>query len=346
MSRRNNTRGTNLSNDQNADAEDNITLHEIAQQGNPMMNLVTRLLQQQNRLLEEMNRGGNAGNGGTLVTLEQFKKLGPPVFKGTTDPLTAEAWLKHIEKVFTAINCPNEQKVIFASFVLQDEADHWWDATSRILRTTLRENNPITWEMFTNAFNEKYFPDRVRFKMERDFLSLRQGSKSVAEYEEQFTSLSRFAASLIPDDESKGRRFLDGLHPDIQSKVEVLKLGRYADIVDRAMIAERSLEEVKKMRDAQNKQDQQSTSRDDGSIMHGTEEHNEVATKGNHENSSQKQNLLCTRCGKLHSGECFWKTGACFQCGQAGHKIKNCPNKRTSSTETLKEGSQNKRTRV
>ncbi|KAK1562960.1 hypothetical protein Q3G72_020106 [Acer saccharum] len=108
MSRRNNTRGANLSNDQNADAEDNITLHEIAQQGNPMMNLVTRLLQQQNRLLEEMNRGGNAGNGGTLVTLERFKKLGPPVFKGTIDPLTAEAWLKHIEKVFTAISCPNE----------------------------------------------------------------------------------------------------------------------------------------------------------------------------------------------------------------------------------------------
>ncbi|KAL5827340.1 hypothetical protein ACOSQ3_019174 [Xanthoceras sorbifolium] len=198
-----------------------------------------------------MNRGGNAsrrernayghGNvvdGGTVITLEQFKKLGPPAFKGTSDPSVAEAWLKQIEKVFTTIGCPDEQK---------------WDATSRILRTTLQENDPITWGMFMNAFNEKYFPDRVRFRMERDFLNLKQGGNTVTEYEEQFTSLSRFVTQLIPNDESKGRRFLDGLHPDIQSRVEVLKLGRYADIVDRALIAERSMVECKKAREAYRK---------------------------------------------------------------------------------------------
>ncbi|KAK4855314.1 hypothetical protein QYF36_005926 [Acer negundo] len=123
---------------------------------------------------------GNVETGKDMVTLERFKKLGPPVFKGKANPIAAEAWLKQIEKVFTAIVCSDEQKVVFASFMLEDEA----------------------------------------------------GSKPIAGYEEQFTSLSRFVTKLIPDDESKGRSILDDFHLNIQSREEVLKLTRYADIVD------------------------------------------------------------------------------------------------------------------
>ncbi|TXG51790.1 hypothetical protein EZV62_024314 [Acer yangbiense] len=170
--------------------------------------------------------------------------------------------------------------------------------------------------MFKNAFNEKYYPDRVCFKMEWDFLNLKQGSKSVAEYEEQFTSLSRFATQLILDDESKGRRFLDGLHPDIRSKVEVLKLTRYADIVDRALIAERSLEECMK-----------------------THEHNNGGNKDNEKSVGdtpfRKNFPPCQRYGRPHSGECYMNTGACFGCGKLDHKIKDCPKRRTLSLATV-----------
>ncbi|KAL5775372.1 hypothetical protein ACOSP7_012929 [Xanthoceras sorbifolium] len=310
------------------------------------MNLVARLLKQQNRLLANMNSGGNAlrcernadghGNvisGGTVITLERFKKLGLPAFKGTSDPLVAEAWLKHIEKVFNAIRCPDEQKVIFATFMFQDEADYWWDATSRILRTTLQENDPITWGMFMNTFNEKYFPDLVRFRMERNFLNLKQGGKTVAEYEEQFTSLSWFATQLIPNDESKGRRFLDRLHPNIHSRVEVLKLGRYADIVDRALIAERSMDECKKAREAYRKinlrressngnaSKQGSQFRKCGNDGHGGSE------KAFGDGSFMKNASPCQYCGRSHAGECYRKTGACFGCGKAGHMLKGLSKK-------------------
>ncbi|KAI9160100.1 hypothetical protein LWI28_005107 [Acer negundo] len=348
MSRRNQTvaRGENLRVNQDANEDVDPTIHQLAEEANPATNLIVRLLEQQNRLLADMNHGGrnvvgrgNAGIGDVVITLERFKKLGPLVFKGKTDPIAVEAWLKQIEKVFTAIVCSDEQKVVFASFILEDEADHWWDATSRILKTTMLGNDHITWEMFKNAFNVKYFPDRVRFKMERDFLSLKQGSKSIAEYEQQFTSLSRFATKLIPDDESRGRRFLDGLHPDIQSKVEVLKLTRYADIVDRALIAERSLEECKKAQDVFKRNNQQGGSRNGGAFRQGSQfnKHNTGGGKGNEKTVGDtpfKKNFPhCQRCGRTHAGECYMINEACFGCGKMDHQIRDCPKRRYDSKD-------------
>ena len=34
----------------------------------------------------------------------------------------------------------------------------------------------------------------------------------------------------------------------------------------------------------------------------------------------------CGRCGRDHEIEtCPWTSGACFRCGEKGHKIANCP---------------------
>ncbi|XP_039126166.1 uncharacterized protein LOC120262160 [Dioscorea cayenensis subsp. rotundata] len=47
--------------------------------------------------------------------------------------------------------------------------------------------------------------------MERQFLSLKQGSLSVEEYEAEFDRLSQFASTLVSDESSRSRRFIDGL---------------------------------------------------------------------------------------------------------------------------------------
>ncbi|TXG60934.1 hypothetical protein EZV62_012297 [Acer yangbiense] len=194
------------------------------------MGMLTRILKNQNRLIEDLARdrqvprqGTNTGiparpaNEAQAMTLERLKKLGPPTFQGSSDPLVAEAWLKHLEKIFVAI-------------------DHWWDAASRLIRAWLDTTPdttyaPITWDMFLVAFNEKYFPDRVRDKMESDFLSLIQGAKSVAEYEEKFNSLSRHVPTLVATETSRCRRFFEGLRPGIKSRLSILKLNVYADLV-------------------------------------------------------------------------------------------------------------------
>ena len=57
-------------------------------------------------------------------TFEQFKKLNPPAFKGESDPVVAESWTLDLEKDFDVLNCSKTKKVVFATFMLGDEAEH------------------------------------------------------------------------------------------------------------------------------------------------------------------------------------------------------------------------------
>lgn len=129
----------------------------------PTMQVLADIMERQTRLIEGMAQGGGptqnvraeghsiAIGARMVVTLEQFQKLGSPIFRRTTNPMVDEAWLKKVQKIFEAIECTNEQRVAFVSFVLQGEADHWWETRARLLRNGLGDG-PITWKMFVDAF--------------------------------------------------------------------------------------------------------------------------------------------------------------------------------------------------
>ena len=53
---------------------------------------------------------------------EQFMKLNPPEFTGTTDPLVAEEWLKKLEAIFEVMTVTDEQRLLLAVFMLRGEA--------------------------------------------------------------------------------------------------------------------------------------------------------------------------------------------------------------------------------
>ena len=78
-------------------------------------------------------------------TMEQFKKLNPPSFKGTPNPTEAENWVMQMEKMFDVLKCTDEQRVLFGTFMLEGEAEHWWRMTKRIHG---EKNNPIGWNDF------------------------------------------------------------------------------------------------------------------------------------------------------------------------------------------------------
>ncbi|MQM13230.1 hypothetical protein Taro_046156 [Colocasia esculenta] len=51
--------------------------------------------------------------------MEQFKRMSPPSFKGESDLLLAESWMREIEKIFWAIRCAEDDKVTLATYMLQ-----------------------------------------------------------------------------------------------------------------------------------------------------------------------------------------------------------------------------------
>lgn len=148
-------------------------------------------------------------------TIVEFKKLSPPAFGGTTDPLEAEKWLTEIEKTFTVLPCTEEEKVSRAAYMLQGSAHDWWLMVQR----QHEDDGLLTWNGFRDAFYDKYFPESVRRQKEDEFIKLQQRSKTVAEYEADFTRLSKFAPSLVATDLSRARRFESGLRPRIKEAI-------------------------------------------------------------------------------------------------------------------------------
>ncbi|KAL6321014.1 hypothetical protein AAG906_011987 [Vitis piasezkii] len=74
------------------------------------------------------------------------------------NPTEAKAWITKIEKFFDVIDCSEEQKTSYAAFFLDKEVNHWWRMTKRLLK----DQKPIVWSQFREAFYKKYFPSSVR----------------------------------------------------------------------------------------------------------------------------------------------------------------------------------------
>ena len=100
------------------------------------------------------------------------------------------------------------------------------------------------------------------------------------------------------------------------------ELTTYADVVNKALIIEREVNE--ECMERERKQRKRAKSND----TQGQNNKNiKRSVKGAIDNKTQQiDGEPCSRCGKNHADkDCYWNTGACFKCGQKDHKIVNCP---------------------
>ena len=175
------------------------------------------LLENQNVLLQAQLGGRVDGSS----ILDRFRRLCTSEFGGSTIPADAEFWLHGVERVFGVLAVPEQQKISLTSFNLKGDALAWWENYYRQL-TTLDDGvapRVVTWDMFVRGFNNKYCPPSYRLERENTFLYLKQGDRSVAEYEAEFASLSRFAVDLVSTDERRCQRFRHGLNEGIASRL-------------------------------------------------------------------------------------------------------------------------------
>jgi hypothetical protein len=106
----------------------------------------------------------------------------PPTFANSLDPLDANDWLKSIEKMLNITQCSDREKVLYASGRLTGPAADWWDSYVAAHDAA----DTIIWAEFTTQFRNYQIPAGLMKIKKKEFLSLKQGNKSVNKYRDKF----------------------------------------------------------------------------------------------------------------------------------------------------------------
>ena len=262
---------------------------------------------------------------------QRFQKQKPKRFSGGLNPQEAEDWLEHTEWLFEYIQAPEADKVRLASFQLEGNALRWWKS----IRDTAT-GRVVSWEEFVRKFHAEYLPLSVQNQKKTEFMQLTQGSRTVREYALEFTNLSRFAPEVVATEPLKVWKFQHGLRPSLRSRVELFELSNYEAAVEKAVVAEKGLEEAKEARLAQSSgqsSKNRKRNRDEGGQSQPqrgpvTQKTSFIAQSGASAGSSGARGpqIICRGCGlKGHyQRECRWKDYKCRACGQMGHLQRNC----------------------
>ena len=159
---------------------------------------------------------------------ERFRKQKPPMFQGTPDPAKAENWIKRIQQIFEYMQLTEAQKLACAVHQFDDEARCWWEV---IVQTQSIET--ITWERFLALFYAKYLAEARLSGKVKEFMDLRQGKMTVAEYTAKFDELARYAPTLVTTDDARKTKYMHGLSVEIVTQVDSGEIGprTYADAV-------------------------------------------------------------------------------------------------------------------
>ena len=163
----------------------------------------------------------------------EFLKGHPPIFKHSADPLQADDWLRAIERQLEIAQCDDKEKVLYASGQLQGAALDWWDS----FRFGCTEANPITWVEFRSAFRTHHVPVGL-MKLKKEFLALKQGSMTIAEYRDKFIQLSRYAPTEVDEDKKRQELFMEGLNDGLQYQLLSHTFANFQQLVDKALVIE------------------------------------------------------------------------------------------------------------
>ena len=165
-----------------------------------------------------------------VPTMEDFLRHKPAEFNGKVSPDEADAWLRKCENIFKVMNCPDEQKLLFATYLLNDDAEYWWMGMQHQMQT---RDEQVDWTSFRARFLEKYFPDTARQDREAEFLTLQQGDMTMQEYVNQFEHLARFSSQNMTK-EWRCLKFERGLKHELKKVVTPLRERRFPVLGEQA----------------------------------------------------------------------------------------------------------------
>src|SRR6266540_613584 len=171
-----------------------------------------------------------------VATYSDFAGTHPHIFAKADDPLEADSWIRLMESKFELITCTEEQKALFTAHQLRGPAASWW-ATHLTMQPT---GHHVLWTEFSEAFKAHHIPSSVMKIKLREFLALKQGSKTVREYVQALNHLSRYAPNHMDTDDKKKECFLEGMTPKLRSRLGH-RFESFNELVDDAIAMEEDL---------------------------------------------------------------------------------------------------------
>ena len=219
--------------------------------------------------------------------------------------------------------------------LLQGASYDWWKL---VIRNPLLPE-PLSWDFFVLEFQTKYVTDDYKETKWKQFLNMKQGNLIVAEYEKEFSRLSKYAPKLVLTETFQCRQFEDGLKKSIKrylTAVTSLQVVNFYQLVQEAMKIEKfemknqernrerkfsrgGSSSGKRIRESQvdSVQGYAIRGRRQGPLMtHGFDRGMSIG---------QDERLECPHYHKYYLGIYRRVTRGCFQCGNTDHMIVNCP---------------------
>ncbi|XP_075478815.1 uncharacterized protein LOC142519667 [Primulina tabacum] len=158
---------------------------------------------------------------------------------GTTDPFLAKGWIRSLELQFKLLDMKDGDRVKCTAYMLRDDASLWWEIAAHGLNLAT-----LTWDQFKEAFYGKYFPADVRGRLTREFMSLRQGDSSMAEFMRKFDRGCHFVLIIARHAAQNLRHFMDGLRLTLRRDVMLMRPASYDEATPCAFQAEHALRDI------------------------------------------------------------------------------------------------------
>jgi hypothetical protein len=280
------------------------------------------------------------------VPVDKLRQYGAYEFTGDEGAMEAEEWLRKTSQVFEMLECTEKDRMICVMTLLKGSALEWWET---LLITTPVEQR--TWEFFTERFDRRFLGEFHRSEMQRQFLEIRQGSRTVTEYNKAFTKLLRYADGILTSEKAKCQHYIRGLHNEYQG---ILRVGPKEDlsiVMNNAL----ELEQVRDDRVARREQkrgrrgsaagyDKPAFKKHKGesSFPQGSAGSSRMPPRPGRnvprQNNPSRTSVasgglpeqrpiapICNYCNRRHEGRCRFQTGGCFRCGDTTHRIRDCP---------------------